>query len=86
MRTKEAIAIGSVYLAGTKEGDIYSWHITGEEIVRCRDCEYLGIEIYTYSDGEEYEINCCDELKDCYGDFKRVELDDYCAWGVRRND
>lgn len=40
---KEAISRGSIECVDYDgEGnDLYSWHITDEEIVRCRDCEYV---------------------------------------------
>lgn len=79
MRTKEAIACGSIYIAGTEDGDLYSWHITDEEIVRCRDCEYAEKSIEGY---------WCDELcRECTDEPVYVGNGNrFCAWGVRRNE
>lgn len=42
MRTKEAIACGFILFADTEDGDIWTWHMTDEEIVRCRYCINFG--------------------------------------------
>lgn len=44
------------------------------KIVRCRDCKY-GI------DGGEY---CAEDCADSW-DWRCVEPDGFCAWGVRRD-
>lgn len=46
-----------------------------EEIVRCRDCKY-GI------DGGEY---CAEDCADSW-DWRCVEPDGFCAWGVKRKE
>lgn len=48
--------------------------LTGEEIVRCRDCRHY-----------HAEINGCDEFGDIWHDeYANVEPDGYCSWGERR--
>lgn len=59
---------------------------TGEEIVRCRDCKYLEeIEKETYY-GTVVSWYECTELWEGNEEHKEVELDYFCAWGVKRND
>lgn len=50
--------------------------LTGEEIVRCRDCVYF----------DKYEN---DEISVCYrfdNEQPIVEPDGFCSWGERRTD
>lgn len=60
-----------------REIDEYVSEPTGEEVVRCRDCEH-------------YDPHCTDDgvcfLPDGDGDFARWEVkpDGFCAWGDRR--
>ena len=53
---------------------------TGEEIVRCRDCAFMGHD----KDGAyctHFECWLCGEPS-----FTDVEPDGYCAWGERRSE
>lgn len=46
-----------------------------QEIVRCKDCVF-----HTHDD--VYESDWCDRQDD----FFAVDLDDFCSWGVRREE
>lgn len=70
MRIKESIAIGSMYIAETEDGDLYSWHISDEEIVRCRDCKKAADELTLGEACPLYVINYFDD-------------NGFCAWGER---
>ena len=61
----------SEYVYGT-DGQEGHW-LTGEEIVRCRDCKHFNGWAC-----EQSECFCCGELT------HRVEPDGFCAWGEAR--
>jgi len=60
------------YVYGT-DGHEGHW-LTGEKIVRCRDCKHC------YETWDGYE---CERFS---GEYHRAEPDGFCAWGERRND
>lgn len=62
----------SEYIYGT-DGHEGHW-LTGEEIVRCRDCKF-GV------DGGKY---CAEGCADSW-DWRNVEPDGFCAWGERED-
>ena len=54
--------------------------LTGEEIVRCRDCKH-------YNDQEpDGEIGTCNLGLEDTGLVSIVEPDGYCAWAIRRDE
>lgn len=61
----------SEYIYGTDEHEGH-W-LTGERIVRCRDCYYF-TDSPAWPDAHE-----CDYIN------RGVEPDGYCAWGERRD-
>ena len=61
----------SEYIYGTDEQQGH-W-LTGEEIVRCRDCKH-------YTDDEVEYRHYCNEW------CGQVKPDGFCAWGERRQD
>lgn len=63
----------SEYIYGT-DGHEGHW-ITGEEIVRCRDCKrFSGYEL-------EPHFGYCERY-----DLQEVRGNGFCAWGERRDD
>ena len=71
------------YITAT-DGHEGHW-LTGEEIVRCRDCEHIhehDLSAY-YSDHEHDHYSCCRLLEP--GAFS-VEPDGFCSWGIRKED
>lgn len=63
------------YIYGT---DSNSGHwLTGEEIVRCRDCAYICNR--EYANGLEYHT--CSYFD---SEYAEVEPNGFCAWGERR--
>lgn len=46
-------------------------------VVRCKDCKCCSVN--RYADGNVYSYVCI--VTDC-----RVEADDFCSWGERRED
>ena len=59
---------------GIEETTVYGYHFTGEEIVRCRDCEL-------------FEAGCCEHGTEdwCYRWGESIEnRNGFCAWGKRR--
>ena len=65
--------------------------LTGEEIVRCRDCKYADIS-YTHAavTGELHCYGYLFESWDWYNDMPsdgvKVKPDGFCAWAERRID
>lgn len=56
--------------------------LTGEEIVRCRDCVHY-YETEEYHPQGNYDRRCC-KYFDTYDD--EVEPDGFCSWSCRRSD
>ena len=52
--------------------------LTGEKIVRCRDCDYYD---HLDASGPYREKHVCG-----YWNYLEIELDGFCAWGERRDD
>lgn len=71
----------SEYIYATDEHEGH-W-LTGEEIVRCRDCKHFTTRgTHVFDDGKTNE---------CYCEFIRayrlqITPDGFCAWGERRDD
>lgn len=62
------------YIYGTDDHEGH-W-LTGEEIVRCRDCEHF-----------HDSVNGCDEFGDEWnGMWAIVEPDGFCAWALRKGE
>lgn len=59
----------SEYIVGTDDHEGH-W-LTGEEIVRCRDCKWY-----------DYKTEICERR---YYQVVDVEPDGFCSWGVRRD-
>lgn len=62
----------SEYIYGTDEREGH-W-LTGEEIVRCRDCKH-----YTYADKEHGNDDWCEK----HGHIA-WSVNGFCAWGERK--
>ena len=61
------------------DGD-HHW-LTGEEIVRCRDCEYCSLfDVVEDAEGDDVEILVCSRLRRPFD----VNDMDFCSWGERR--
>lgn len=70
------------YVYGT-DGNEGHW-LTGEQIVRCRDCE-RAIHFHpwrTPSQRAKVETWLCGNM----GDGAEIEPDGFCAWGKRKED
>ena len=76
----------SEYIVGT-DGHEEHW-LTGEEIVRCRDCKYIEtVDLSSHFDGDhKHDQQQCNRIRslDCF--FMSVELDGFCSWGERRGE
>lgn len=79
MMWKEKIVAEEPYGIGN---DLMHFHYTGEEIVRCRDCEhYMDVtESCRHFRAELYD----DSLGDTATWFFAVEPDGFCSWGVKK--
>lgn len=56
-------------------------------IVRCRDCKHLITDEIVVGDEDEPDyilVDACFLHYDFYEDIRKVNLDDYCAWGEQR--
>lgn len=71
----------SEYIYGT-DGHEGHW-LTGEEIVRCRDCRYFTPKgTISFSDGSTNEDYC-----DYFRAYKlQITPDGFCSWGERRSE
>lgn len=62
------------------------------DIVRCGECKYCSKDRIKWSvkddDGNwiDTKCNCCYALSDTKLKIKEVNLNDYCSWGVRKDD
>lgn len=76
----------SEYIVGT-DGHDGHW-LTGEDIVRCRDCKHLEtVDLSAHFDGDHtHNQHRCIRLRslDCF--TMPVDLDDFCSFGERRNN
>lgn len=61
----------------TTEGTFGLRECTGEEIVRCKDCEYFCN--HEHANGTEWQT--CSYFD---SEYAEVEPDGFCAWGERR--
>ncbi len=63
---------------------------TDEPWVRCKDCKYLEIDFVTditpFSMNMTQDTFFCTKLFDEYTCWQQVEPDDFCSWGVRKDD
>ena len=66
----------SEYIYATDEHNGH-W-LTGEEIVRCRDCDYYD---HWDASGPYREKHVCG-----YWDYLEIKPDGFCAWGERKNE
>ena len=55
---------------------------TAEPLVRCEDCVYNGKQVSKYGSA----IYTCEKHLTVDGRFQIVEPDDFCCWGVRKDD
>lgn len=70
----------SEYIYGT-DGHEGHW-LTGEEIVRCRDCKHCSLfDVVEDAEGDDVEILVCSRLRRPFD----VNDMDFCAWGERRD-
>ncbi|MBF4808157.1 MAG: hypothetical protein HXK26_05630 [Lancefieldella rimae] len=74
------------YIVGT-DGNSGHW-LTGEPIVRCRDCKYMEtVDLSSHFGGDhKHDQQECNRVRsfDCF--FMPIELDGFCAWGEMRDD
>jgi len=69
---------------GIEETTVYGYHFTGEEIVRCRDCEYYHDGT---NNGRRYtEPHCLAIGELAYGALFDVDENDFCSWAKRKVD
>lgn len=59
--------------------------LTGEKIVRCRDCKHLDEIRVSYSAEPVFQCKA-DWCQGVEGDSPLVEPNGFCAWGERRSD
>lgn len=64
----------------------YNMGLTDEEVVRCRDCEFMTCDIFKTLDMTDYAVCKCSNFCDGDGSPTDVQADGYCAWAVRRDD
>ena len=74
----------SEYIYGTDEHEGH-W-LTGEEIVRCRDCRYMFDWAYDRPMCKLWAMNDPDDSNSGNGNalYPVVKPDGYCAWAERR--
>ena len=57
--------------------------LTGEEIVRCRDCKYHEPMVVSYLD-KPLSVCISEQWIGAEGDNPLVKPDGFCAWGERK--
>lgn len=76
----------SEYIVGTDNHEEH-W-LTGEQIVRCRDCKYIEtVDLSSHFGGDhKHDQRQCTRLRslDCF--TMPVDLDDFCSFGERKNN
>lgn len=65
--------------------NIPKWLHFGDSIVRCCDCKNIGDDERVF--GNEWTpVKICNRMYDKQGECLIVSYNDYCAWGIKRDE